>query len=156
MTHSYNTRFQAQAKQAKQKQQAQQVNPFHVRHQHATRFEYRRVRELVAQRDYDVIRYLLRMAEVSTGILDRLNILTSVFTYLQRHLILFRVKPFKDGMWNKMNELEKQCHVWIEYINSMEEYKKFQKHLIIRDQAQKLVDTMNEVRNNLRTFVGAF
>jgi hypothetical protein len=66
------------------------------------------------------------------------------------------VKPFKDGMWNKMNELEKQCHVWIEYINSMEEYKKFQKHRIIRDQAQKLVDTMNEVRNNLRTFVGAF
>jgi hypothetical protein len=156
---SYNTRFQAQAKQqaqqqaqAQQAQQAKQVNPFHVRHQHATRFEYKRIRDLVKQRDCTVIAALLHKVNAATGFLDRLLPLIDMFTYLREHQMLLRVKTFNDTLWKKMVEIEIECVAKLVPINNIQSYNEFLKHRDMYKRCDKLVHIMNDLRPFLRTY----
>jgi hypothetical protein len=147
---SYNTRFQAQQQQAQA--QAKQVNPFHVRHQHATRFEHKRIRDLVKQRDCTVIAALLHNVNAATGFLDRLPPLIDIFTYLRGHQMLLRSKTFNDTLWKKMAEIEIECVAKLVPINNIQSQKEFLKHRDMYNRCDKLVHIMNDLRPFLRTY----
>jgi hypothetical protein len=171
MTHTYNTRFQAkqqaeQQSQVEQQSQAEQqipvqehstfaqppteVDPIRMRHCYATRFERKRIREVVIHRDINVVSDLLHNANAAGSTRERLKTCIDIYKYLLRHQMLLRVKLFRDVVWRKIDELERECYEHVIRINSIENQEEFKKNRAMRKYTYKLVNIMNEVRDVIR------
>ena len=121
--HSYNTRFQAKAKpqqvSAKQVKPQQERNvglqsvlasPLRVRHQYPTRFERKRIQDLVIRNDCTAMKGLIAKTEAATNMKDKIVACIDLFIYLRDHRMLFRMQRFKETILKKIDQIELDCY----------------------------------------------